>query len=223
VWVPGHALYVSLEDFLGRSRALDGHRLAHPAKGDRGQEGGVLALRLRGTSGCTRSPFRAQPYRGAREVCTPISSLRTPAARGRPPQIPSPARRSLGTRLVRRPFGPLFAGGTDPSYGAGHGGAAHRNPAHGLHVIATLPEGDERTLLEVSFEELAEPLIDLGPFAGCLARFQRLSPSGLGGVTLDGRDADPEGAGRLGALGMPRPMATTIFLRRSLEYAFIGP
>src|SRR5215212_4125810 len=138
-------------------------------------------------------------------------AVRTPAARGRPPQIPSPARRSLGPSLLRRLFVPLFAGRTDPSYGAARGGAAHRNPAHGLHVVATLPEGDERTLLEVSFEELLDSLVHLGTFAECLSRLQRLPPSGLGGVTLDGRDPDPEGAGRLGALGMPRSMATTIF------------
>jgi hypothetical protein len=58
--------------------------------------------------------------------------------------------------------------------------------------------------MEVLFEELPDPLIHLGTFAGCLTRLQRLSPLGLGGVTLDGRDPDPEGAGRLG-LGHTSP------------------
>jgi hypothetical protein len=59
-------------------------------------------------------------------------------------------------------------------------------------------EGDKGTLKEIIFEELPEPLIHLGSFTGRLARLQGLSLLGLGGVTLDGRDADPEGAGRLG-------------------------
>ena len=33
----------------------------------------------------------------------------------------------------------LFAGGTDPSDGPAHRGAAHRNPAYGLHVLASFP------------------------------------------------------------------------------------
>jgi hypothetical protein len=47
-------------------------------------------------------------------------------------------------------------------------------------------KGDERALFEVHFKELAEPLIDLGPFAWCLTRFQRLSSLGFSGVTLEG-------------------------------------
>src|ERR687885_1615552 len=79
-----------------------------------------------------------------------------------------------------------------------YGGTAHRNSAYGLYVVTTLPEGDERALLEILFEELLEPLIHLGSFAGCLTWLQGFSPLGLGGVTLDGRDPNPEGAGRLG-------------------------
>src|SRR5215208_7729668 len=52
--------------------------------------------------------------------------------------------------------------------------------------------------MKVPFEELPDPLIHLGTFAGCLTRSQRLSPLGLGGVTLDGGDPDPERTGRLG-------------------------
>jgi hypothetical protein len=76
---------------------------------------------------------------------------------------------------------PLFTRGTYPSYGAPHGGAAaQRNPAYSLYVVAALPKGNERALLlEVLFEELAEPLIHLGVFAGCLAWLQGLSPLGL--------------------------------------------
>ncbi len=47
-------------------------------------------------------------------------------------------------------------------------------------------------------EQLPLTLTDLGTFAGCLARLQRLSSLGLAHVTLDGRDPDPEGAGCLG-------------------------
>ena len=65
------------------------------------------------------------------------------------------------------------------------------------HTLAALGEGDKWALLEVLFEELADSLIHLGTFAGCLTRFQRLSPLGFGGVTLDGGDPDPEGASRL--------------------------
>ena len=53
---------------------------------------------------------------------------------------------------------------------ARHGGAAHRNPAYGLHVVAALPEGDEQALLEVYFEELPDSFIHLGRFAGRLSR-----------------------------------------------------
>src|SRR5215208_6683359 len=59
-------------------------------------------------------------------------------------------------------------------------------------------KADERALFEILHEELLDPLVDLGRFARCLARLQRLSPLGLGGVTLDGGDPDAEGAGRLG-------------------------
>jgi hypothetical protein len=106
--------------------------------------------------------------------------------------------RSVALRL------PLFACGFDPSHGAAHGRTAHRNPAYGLYTVAALSEGDERALLEVLFEELTEPLIHLGVFAGCLARLQGLSPLGLGSVTLDGRNPDPEGASRL-SLGHTSP------------------
>jgi hypothetical protein len=43
-------------------------------------------------------------------------------------------------------------------------------PRNGLHVVATLLEGDERALMEVLFEELPDPLIHLGTFARCLSR-----------------------------------------------------
>src|SRR5215208_1510505 len=59
-------------------------------------------------------------------------------------------------------------------------------------------KADERALFEIFHQELLDPLVDLGRFARCLARLQRLSPLGLGGVTLDGGDPDAEGAGRLG-------------------------
>src|SRR5215218_9675203 len=42
------------------------------------------------------------------------------------------------------------------------------------------------------------PLVHLGLFARRLGRLQRLVSLGLGGVTLDGGDADAEGAGGLG-------------------------
>jgi hypothetical protein len=38
--------------------------------------------------------------------------------------------------------------------------------------------------LEIFHEELVDPLVDLGRFARSLARLQRLSLLGLGGVTL---------------------------------------
>src|SRR5215212_2042863 len=75
---------------------------------------------------------------------------------------------------------------------------SRKSRSYGLHILAALGEGDKWALLEVLFEELAEPLIDLGTLAGCLTRFQRLSSLGFGGVTLDGGDPDPESAGRLG-------------------------
>jgi hypothetical protein len=56
--------------------------------------------------------------------------------------------------------------------------------------------------LEIFHEELVDPLVDLGRFARSLARLQRLSLLGFCGVTLDCRDADPEGASGLG-LGHP--------------------
>src|SRR5215208_3176385 len=59
-------------------------------------------------------------------------------------------------------------------------------------------KADERALFEIFHQELLDPLVDLGRFARSLARLQRLSPLGLGGVTLEGGDPDPEGAGRLG-------------------------
>src|ERR671916_785928 len=120
----------------------------------------------------------------ARGRCALPFHPRTPAARGRPLQPPSPARRPLGTRLALWRFVPLFARGTYPSYGTAHGGTAHRNSAYGLYVGTTLPEGDERALMEVLFEELPDLLIHLRSFAGCLTRLQRLSPLGLGGVTF---------------------------------------
>jgi hypothetical protein len=52
--------------------------------------------------------------------------------------------------------------------------------------------------LEISHEELVDPLVDLGPFAGSLAGLQRLSSLGFGGVTLNGGDPDSEGASGLG-------------------------
>jgi hypothetical protein len=52
--------------------------------------------------------------------------------------------------------------------------------------------------LEIFHEELVDPLVDLGRFARSLARLQRLSLLGLGGVTLGRWDADPEGASGLG-------------------------
>jgi hypothetical protein len=94
--------------------------------------------------------------------------------------------------------GPLFARRTDPSFGAAHRRAAHRNPVYGLHVLAALPKGGERALLEVGFEELPNSLVDLGWFARSLARLKRFSPLGLGGVTLEGGDPDSEGASGLG-------------------------
>jgi len=53
-------------------------------------------------------------------------------------------------------------------------------------------------LLEVGFEELLNSLVDLRWFARSPARLQRFSSLGLGGVTLDGRDPDSEGASGLG-------------------------
>jgi hypothetical protein len=78
-----------------------------------------------------------------------------------------------------------------------HGGAAHRNPAYGLYVVAALPEGDKRALLKILFEEFPDSLVHLRSFIECLSWLQRLSPLGFGGVTLDGGDPNPEGASRL--------------------------
>src|SRR5215208_1821676 len=84
---------------------------------------------------------------GARGKCVLPSRPRTPAARGRPPQIPSPARRPLGTRRARWRLVPLFPRRADLSYGSAHGGATHTDSAYGLYIVTTLPEGDERALL----------------------------------------------------------------------------
>ena len=72
-------------------------------------------------------------------------------------------------------------------------------------IVGWAMEGHLRTELVVDALEMAvwrrKPkagLVHLGMFAGRLSRLQRLSPLGLGGVTLDGRDSNPEGAGRLG-------------------------
>src|SRR5215218_4047462 len=57
---------------------------------------------------------------------------------GSPPQPPSPAKLPSRTRCALWQVAPLFPSRTDPSYGAAHGGAAHRQSAHGLYVVATL-------------------------------------------------------------------------------------
>jgi hypothetical protein len=143
-------------------------------------------------------------------VCTPTSSTNTSrlASTSWATITRQAALKNSSRSVAARP---LFARGTDPSYGATHGRAAHRNPAYGLYVVATLSEGDERALFEVLFEELPDSLIHLGTFAGCLTWLRGLSPLGLGGVTLDGRDPETPKVRAASALGMPRSMASTIF------------
>ena len=79
------------------------------------------------------------------------------------------------------------------------------------HTLAALGEGDKWALLEVLFEELADSLIHLGTFAGCLTRFQRLSSLGFGGVTLVKVEIPTPKVRAAWALGLPLSMTSTIF------------
>src|SRR5215207_8333010 len=108
----------------------------------------VFLPRLRGTSRRTRSPFREWPYRGASEVCSPISSTNT-----------SRSGSTSAATITRQ--------------------AALRNSSRSV--------------------ALGPPFCAWG-----LAWLQGLASSGLGSVTLDGGDPDPEGTGRFG-LGHASP------------------
>src|SRR5215217_9675014 len=133
----------------------------------------------------------------AREMCTPISSTNTS-------RLGSTSWATITRQMTLRnssrsvALRPPFCGWSRSGLWSGTWWSGSRKSrSYGLHILAALGEGDKWALLEVLFEELADSLIHLGTFAGCLTRFQRLSPLGFGGVPLDGGDPDPEGTGRL--------------------------
>jgi hypothetical protein len=76
--------------------------------------------------------------------------------------------------------------------------------------------------LTAFFQEPAYLLVHLGSFPGRLARLEGFSYLGPGSLTLDGRDAHPESAGGLLALGCPalwRPLSSDEGLLSTLSSA----
>jgi hypothetical protein len=56
---------------------------------------------------------------------------------------------------------PLSPGGVHPLYGSAHSGADGLHIGYRSQILAPLLEGDERTLHEVLFEQLAGALVQL--------------------------------------------------------------
>ncbi len=231
VWVPRRAPRRKPRRLLlGSWSPQRGQRLAHPAEGDRGQKRRVFVPRSRGTSRRTRVRLLESNRTGARRRRALPSRPREHQSRSGSTSAaatPSPARRPSGTRLAPWRFVPLFARGTVPSYGAAHGGAAHRNPAaYGFHVVAALPKGVTKgRSWRSSSRGFPTRSSILGGLPGALpgSRGSPLS-SGLGGVTLDGVEMPtPKVRAAWASDVTPRPRASTIFRRRALEYAFIAP
>jgi hypothetical protein len=121
------------------------------------------------------------------------------------------------TRHALWRLAPLFPGGTDPGYGAAHGGATYRESRHGFYVLAALSEGGEGTLSEVLLQKLDGRIVELGSRDPGL--FLGANDSPLWAFSryrlTEERLTEKVRAAR--ALGMPPSTAETSLRLRSIE------
>ena len=169
-----HLLYVGLEDPSG-GRPFYGQRRSHPLRRSCSRATSCSCPGCAAPKDAVARLWARNRRSAESEVCIPHSSTKTSLS-GSTAAATITRQAALSNSLRSVASAPLFPGRSDPGYGAAHGGATHREPRDGLHVVAALLEGGEGALLGGPPPRASWPIVQLRSRSGSLLRGQRFSP-----------------------------------------------